>query len=138
MPLRRDRSAGKISLSTLVMLLVLGAGGYWLWRFFPVYFDSWKVDNILDDCVTRAYALQRKSPSDRASGEHALVGEMRDRIRALGIADPELIVTLNHEGDKAVARADYTVLVRHPVVNKTTVMVMHRKAATSTARVNWD
>src|SRR4051812_40793092 len=131
---RRTRAAGKVSLGTLVFFLVVAAGGYWLWKFFPVHFTSWKVDNILDEGISRAYSLARRSSGDRARGENDLINEMRERIIKLGVDDPQLVVTIEHTGTKAYARAQYLVVIHHPVVDKTTVMTMDRSASTSTAR----
>jgi len=69
--------------------------------------------------------LGNRSPSPEADLE--IGTELRvstiARLRALGVEDPALNVTIERQGTGVAVAADYKEVVRHPFVNKITVLI---------------
>jgi hypothetical protein len=121
------------------MILLAAVGGYWLWRFFPAYFDGWTVDHILAEAASQTYRLNRMQEPERTKELTALVDKTRERIaRQASVGDPELVVNLDLEGDKVTVSADYKVVITHLLVEKTTTLRFHRHQSADVKRVRWE
>ena len=126
------------AVSVTLILCALGVA-YWFWLFFPVHFDSWSVDHILKESASQTYQTQRLMESQRMEQLKLIVDGARTKIvKQVGIADPELSVNLNVDGDKATMTADYSVVVTHPWINKRTTMRLHREETANIKAVKWD
>ena len=132
------RSGGRVTASALLTLVVLGAVGYAGFVLFPIWLTSWQVDRVLADGAARSYRVSRQSEPARTDEERELVAEMRRRIAALGVDDPQLAVALEYRPQRAEMRADYRVIIHHPLSIPPSVLAMHRRAAADLARVDWD
>jgi hypothetical protein len=123
-----------------VTLLILGVlAAYWFWRFFPFYFDAWSVDHILREAAAQTYHANRLGDTQRMDQLKQLVDTARKNIiKQVGIHDPDLLVDLNVDGDKALITADYSVTVTHPGVTYVTHLHFHREATANIKFVKWD
>jgi hypothetical protein len=123
---------------TFLMLVCLAGAGYWIWKFFPVYFTAWQVDHVLSDGASRAYKVNRLNEPARSQGKQDLVEDLRRKVVSMGILDPEMALEVELDGDTVYVTCDYSVVVQHPVKNKQTVMTLHRKVTGDLKRVDWD
>ena len=124
---------------TLAMLLVGLAAGYWVWRFFPAYFDAWTVDHLLKEAASSTYRLNRLKEPERTKA----LTELADKVRAdiqkkANVTDPDLQVNLDIDGDNCAVTADYHVVVTHPIGSYTTTLHLHRSEKADIKKVNWD
>jgi len=122
---------------SFVLLLMMAGGGYWVWKFFPVYFTAWEVDHVLADGASASYKVSRQGEPLRSKSKQELIERMRKQVVELGVTDPEMTVDLEFDGETANVTCDYTVVVNHPVGDKVTVMEMHRAATADIKRVDW-
>jgi hypothetical protein len=124
---------------TVVLLLLAAAGGYWMWRFFPVYFDAWTVDHVLKELATAMYRANRLNEPERSKTMRELLDKGRsDIIAKANVTDPELRLDLEVQESTAEVTAQYTVVVTHPLVNRTTTMHMKRVESANIKSVNWE
>jgi hypothetical protein len=129
----------RLNAVTLTMLLGGLAAGYWLWRFFPAYFDGWSVDHLLKEAASRTYKLNRLQEPERTRELKALVDKTRSDIqRQANVTDPELLVSLDIDGDNVAVSADYHVVVTHPIVTRTTTLHFHKSESANIKKVNWE
>jgi hypothetical protein len=129
----------RINAVSITLALIALAGGYWLWRFFPVYFDAWSVDHILKESASQTYQANRLTEAQRMEQLKEIVDKARTKIvKQVEIRDPELTVNLNIEGDKATMTADYNVTVTHPGISKISKMHLHREETANIKFVKWD
>jgi len=126
--------------SVTVLMLLLGlAAGYWVWRFFPAYFDGWSVDHLLKEAASKTYKLNQRQEPERTKLLTELVDKTRADIAKQGnVTDPNLKVDLDIDGDNVAVSADYSVIVTHPVINKTTTLHFHKSETANIKRVNWE
>ena len=117
----------------------ISRSGYWLWRFFPVYFDGWSVDHVLKEAASKTYRMNQLKEPERTKALTDLVDKTRaDVIKQGNVTDPDLKVNLDIDGDNAAVSADYRVVVTHPVINKTTTLHFHKSETANIKRVNWE
>jgi hypothetical protein len=129
----------RLNAVTVVMLLMVAAAAYWFWRFFPAYFDAWNVDHVLREAVTSTYRVIRVREPERTKRLKEIVDKARaDVIKQGEVTDPNLLVNLNLDGDKATMTADYHVVVTHFYISKTTTLHFLRTAITSVKKVEWE
>jgi hypothetical protein len=123
-----------------VFLILIGLGaGYWMWRFFPAYFDGWTVDHILRETGSQTYKLARIAEPGRSKQLKLVVDKAREDIVRLGhVDDPELTVNLEIVESSAVVTADYTVVVTHPYMRRTTPIHFHRVETVDIKKVDWE
>ena len=106
----------RINAVTVIMILWRAAAGYWVWRFFPAYFDGWTVDHLLKEAASSTYQLNRLNEPERTKQLKALVDKTRaDIIKQGNVTDPDLVVNLDIDGDNVAVSADYSVVITHPV-----------------------
>ena len=129
----------KLNAVTVVMILMALAAGYWVWRFFPVYFDGFTVDHLLKEAASRTYRLNMLNEPERTKQLKALVDKTRADIhKQANVSDPDLLVDLNIDGNNVAVSADYNVIVTHPLVRYTTTLHFHKSEAADIKRVNWE
>ncbi len=126
------------SVTAILLLMALGAG-YWVWRFFPAYFDGWSVDHLLKEAASKTYKLNQRQEPDRTKLLTELVDKTRaDIVKQGNVTDPNLKVNLDIDGDNVAVSADYSVIVTHPLVNKTTTLHFHKSEDANIKKVNWE
>ena len=129
----------RLNAVTFVMILMALAAGYWVWRFFPVYFDGWSVDHLLKEAASKTYRLNRLNEPERTKELTALVNKTKADIAKQGnVTDPDLLVNLDIEGNNVAVSADYKVIVTHPYINKTTTLHFHKSETADIKKVNWE
>lgn len=129
----------RLNVVTASMLLAALGAGYWMWRFFPAYWDGWTVDHLLREAASSTYKLVRLREPLRSKELKALVDKTRaDIIQQANVSDPDLAVNLDLQDDQVVVSADYSVVVTHPLVDKTTTLRFHKLASESVKKVNWE
>ena len=129
----------RLNTVTFVMILMGLAAVYWVWRFFPAYFDGWNVDHTLKEAASETYKLNRMQEPERAKLLKALVDRTLASIRTQGnVTDPDLTVNLDIDGDKVAVTADYQVVVTHPGITKTTTLHFHKTETADIKKVNWE
>ena len=129
----------RINSVSIFLLLVLVAAGYFGWRFFPAYLNAWTVDHILKESATQVYRANRLREPERTETLTAIVRKAQSDIRSqASVHDPELKVSLNILENSASMSADYTTIITHFAVNKTTTLHFHREETANIKTVNWD
>ncbi|MDB4970755.1 MAG: hypothetical protein JWN44_6444 [Myxococcales bacterium] len=129
----------RLNALTAVMILCGLAAGYWMWRFFPAYFDGFTVDHVLRETASATYKLSRLGEPERSKQLKILLDKARIDIIKLGnVTDPELTVNLDLEGVNVTVSADYTVPITHPVINKTTMLHFHKVEIADVKKVQWE
>jgi hypothetical protein len=131
----------RLNTVTITMLVMALAAGYWLWRFFPAYFDAWTVDHLLKEAASATYKLNRLSEPGRTKELKALVDKTRADIqKQANVTDPDLDVTLDisDDGNDCAVSADYKVVVTHPMMTHTTTLHFHRTEKADIKRVQWE
>jgi hypothetical protein len=124
-----------------VTLILLGlAAGYWMWRFFPAYFDAWTVDHVLRETGSLVYRANRMGEPGRTTALRELLDKAKvDIQKQADVKDPELTIGLNiDDNNNMLLTADYTVRITHPLLSKPTVLKMHREEKANVKRVDWD
>jgi hypothetical protein len=140
MSVQVDYSAPKrFNAVTITMLLILAGVGYWIWRFFPFYFDGFTVDHILKETASAVYKANRQSEPGRTETLKELVEKAKLDIQTkANVTDPQLVVGLEIEGVHAWMTADYRAIVTHPGISQTTVLHFQKKEDANIKAVNWD
>lgn len=102
----RYRKPRKVNWVSLLILGGLVVAGYLAWLYGPVYWQRYKVDEILSDVAFKSQDLGGTDGTGQEELEAQRIDEARTRIQALGIA-PE-----GHEEDLDVFfNEDYTYLI---------------------------
>jgi hypothetical protein len=131
----------RLNAVTVLMLLVGLAAGYWVWRFFPAYFDAWSVDHLLSEAASATYRLNRLNEPERGKQLQALLDKTRaDIVKQGNITDPDLAIHLDIDpaGSNVSLSADYNVVITHPLVSRTTTLHFHRSEKADIKKVNWE
>ena len=129
----------RLNAVTFVMILMGLAAGYWVWRFFPAYFDGWNVDHVLKEAASKTYRLNRLSEPGRTRALKQLVDKTREDIAKQGsVTDPDLAVNLDIDGDKVSISAEYSVEITHPMTTKTTLLHFHKSEMADIKKVKWE
>ncbi len=124
---------------TAFMLLCALAAAYWVWRFFPAYFDAWTVDHALHEAASTSYKVARLPEPTRSQQLKLIVELARENIvKKANVTDPDLYVGMNLDGDIVTVSAEYSVVVEHPYINKRTTLHFHRAESTNIKRVDWE
>jgi hypothetical protein len=133
------RQPRKLNSVSVVMLVLFAAAGYWMWVFFPVYWDAWTVDHQLREAASSCYRINKIAEPNRSQELRKVLKKVQeDSIRLAHIRDPDFDVTLDIEGDTLFIHATYKVTVKHPVGNFVTVLDMKRTEKANIKQVSWD
>ncbi len=124
---------------TAVLLLLLAGAGYWMWVFFPVYWDAWTVDHLLREGVATLYQANNLGEPQRSREMRKILQKVQaDAIRLANVKDPDFDVALDLEGTSVVVHATYKVVVRHPYGGFITTLNMNRSEKANIKKVSWD
>ena len=129
----------RLNAVSVVLVLIALAAGYWLWRFFPVYFDGWTVDHTLKEAASQTYSVAHVAEPGRTKQLKVIVDKAREDIVKLAhVDDPDLTVNLDLDGNDVAVTADYSVVVTHPGTHRTTTLHFHKREKANVKRVEWE
>lgn len=129
----------RLNIVSLAMIALVCAGVYWLYVFFPIYWDAWTVDHQLRNGAAEVYNLSHISEPERTRQLQAMLKKVQDScVRLAKIADPEFAVSLDLDGEDVTLRAEYDVNVVHPIGGWKSVVHMKRTAKANVKRVSWE
>jgi|CXWL01.1.fsa_nt_gi hypothetical protein len=122
---KQPRSFNFVSIGLILLGLAAAYSGF---KFGPVYYKRYKVDQILRETKAKANDLYRMQSDRKPAEKRRLLDSTTEQIEALGITaeDNELDVYFGEMDDSI--NADWVVTVTHPV-GSPTVMKMHRSEA---------
>jgi hypothetical protein len=124
---------------SIVLILMALAAGYWMWRFFPAYFDAWTVDHLLKEAASTTYRLSQLNEPERTKELKKLIDKVRaDIMKQASVTDPDLVVNLDIQDNNSVVTAEYDVVVTHPVITRTTTIHFKRSEAADIKKVRWE
>jgi hypothetical protein len=118
------KKPSSFNLVSLLMLLAVLAGGYWAAKFGPVYWNRYKVDEILRDEAAKASSINVMNADAKEQLETQILASARERVAGRGVPDPVVYFDAGYRN----LHADYEVVVKHPG-GKTTLVRMRRKEA---------
>jgi hypothetical protein len=107
---------------SLLFVLAVAAGIYWGVKFGPVYWNRYKVDEILRDEAARATNMSVLNSDAQDELEKQVLKEARQRLEERGVQ-----ASVYFDAAHKSLHADYDVVVKHPV-GKPTLVRMRRKA----------
>lgn len=129
----------RLNFVSFLLLVVVGGIGYSVWKVYPIYFTAWQIDHELADGGARAYKLSRIPEPSRSELKQKLVDDLRRKVVAYGVADPDMTLSLDFvAGTRVDVACDYLAVILHPVGGLFTILKMHRTASTSLTRTDWD
>jgi hypothetical protein len=129
----------RLNVVTVGLLVGLAGLGYWMWRFFPAYWDGWTVDHILKEGASAIYRANRLSEPARTTALNELADKARADIQKKAhVTDPDLEVKLDIDGDQAALSARYEVVITHPLITRTTTLHFFKKQTADIKAVVWD
>lgn len=107
------------------LVLLLMAGGYWLYCFGPAYLGWRRSVNIVTETAHKFYKLRTLEQSVKAQETNRLVSQARaDIVNILGFDDPELTVKmlLDETAKKVNVVAEYNHIVTLHGLNKQRIL----------------
>ncbi len=119
----------RFNVVTVSFLLALAAGGYWMWKIFPVYYTAWQVDHLLGDAAIKARRFSG-NPAEFAPAQRELETSLRGWVAEAGVSDPDLTCRVKLDDLETAAECDYLAVVVHPWVRRATLFEMHRRVIT--------
>lgn len=106
----------KINLVSTVLILIAVGGAYSAWKFGPIYWKKYKVEEVLGSAKSAAEGtrIDRLNPAGQSKEEDRIVEVATNHIIELGITPEEHGLQVYFtEGYRSI-NADYTVIVQHP------------------------
>jgi hypothetical protein len=110
---------------SVLLFLITVSAAYLGWKFVPVFYQREEVDSALADLANQGLDMARYSADARADKESKLIARTYQRLQRLGVDDPSLVVYFSP--DYAYLHADYSVVIEHPLDQKT-ILPFQRKA----------
>ena len=127
------KKPGKVNFVSFLLFVGLLAGGYAGYQFGPHYYHKWKAKGILSDAANQAYPKRHKEDWDLQAYLSELQTKTEKRLKELGIEDPALRVKVTIHPTEIIAEANYKVVIKHPLVNKQTVLYFRPRNSISKA-----
>lgn len=123
---------------SVVLLVAVGAGIYWVRYFGELYRQAWAVDRVLSAAAAKSYKLARLDGPERTAVEREIAAEARVGIQHVGVADEGLVVEFaideGQGGAKvAIASANYQVAIKHPLGQNVRRFVRSQQQTVDTA-----
>ena len=124
---------------SVVLLVAVGAGIYWVRYFGELYRQAWAVDRVLSAAAAKSYKLARLEGPDRTAAEREIAAEARAGIQHVGVSDEGLVVDFAiddraSDGKKiAIASANYQVAIKHPLGQNVRRFVRSQQQTVDTA-----
>jgi hypothetical protein len=93
-----------------ILFLAAGVGAvYGAWKFGPLYWRDRQIKGKLEEAGNRFWK-DRTVPGI----EFAIRDELTTQIRAMGVDDPGLVISVERTPERLRIEAAYTVIVEHP------------------------
>ena len=133
-----SRDPRRINLVSLLLAFAIGAAGYAIYQFGPHYLTEWKIKEALKEALSELYRASKQT-GPRFEYIQPIERKVHERMRELGIFDPEAVVELNtSDPTLLIGRAAYTVVIEHPILHKTTLLHFTPEVTLDNHVVNWD
>jgi hypothetical protein len=113
---------------SFLMVLAALAGAYWAWKFGPVYYKRYKVEEVLREGSSEASGIRRMNEAAQLQISQQVLDRVTERLQSRGITPEDNGLTVYFDDHYRRLEADYVVVVRHPVGKPTTVKV-HRSVS---------
>jgi hypothetical protein len=124
---------------TLLFLALFAAAGYWMWVFFPAYWDAWTVDHLMKEAVSELYQTQNLTEPEKGREMRKILKKVQaDAVRLAHVNDPDFDVSLDLDPPNVILRASYKVVIRHPIGNAVSTIQMKRVEKANIKKVSWD
>lgn len=123
------QSPRRINIVSLTVFLVVAGGAYAAFQFGPVYYRQFHAKEVLDDIAVRHADRGDTSGLSGSNFEDGLVDEAERALRGRGITDPGLRVRFEVQAGRVTALAEYSEIIKHPLVNKITVLRLTPRAS---------
>jgi hypothetical protein len=107
------KKPSSVNFVSVLMLLAVLAGGYWVWKYGPVYYNRFKVDEILREGAVEATGLRRMTDAAQQQLQAKIVGTVIERVGGRGITVEDNGLQVYFSDDIRTLHADYYVIVKH-------------------------
>ena len=126
-------------LNAVSILLYLGAAAaiYWGVQYGPPHYRKWKAKGILGDSTAAYYAQRRMEGAAEGEFLANLRRRTESKFRELGVTDPNLRIQFTKSATHVGASAEYQELVKHPLVNKTSVLLFNPTVSMEITQSPW-
>jgi hypothetical protein len=144
----RRRERGGVSWVTLLLLAVVGGGGYLAWVWAPLYFENYTVKQVVQDYLNQAI----KNPDDEQL-RHNMVLKIRSlseqdaldeygrpvRVPSVRLEDHEVLWERDTRSQPPMLRVsfEYAREVAYPGLNRTATKVFVVDLSTDLTAPNW-
>ncbi len=119
---QRYKKPSKVNIVSIVLILGLLAGAYYVIQWGPHYYRKWKAQGVISELTNKLYS-KRFVGGDAESQLFAdLKREAETRLAELGIREANLQVTMSKTQHEANVSATYMQTIKHWFVDKTTVL----------------
>jgi hypothetical protein len=133
------RGPSRLNLTSIVMLLAVGALVYGLYAFGPIYLDALTVDHELRTAGNDLYKAHRAPEPERTQRFRQTMEIARKAIiQKASITDPKLEVGAEIIGNTALLTATYSVTVDHPLGRRPTTLHFKRLEKVDLTLVKWE
>lgn len=120
---------------SVVLLVAVGAGIYWVRYFGELYRQAWAVDRVLSAAAAKSYKVARLEGPERTAVEREIAAEARAGILHVGVPDEGLVVdfAIDERQKVAIASANYQVAITHPLGQNLRRFVRSQRQTVDTA-----
>lgn len=123
---------------TFLLLVAAAAATYWVWLYFPHYYNAVKVKDELAKEANQVYKMNIVREPDRTLELRKIVETTKNNVRTItGTLDPNLEIELDLDGDDANLSADWTMEIHH-LGNKVSRLHFHRMYKFDLKLIQWD
>jgi hypothetical protein len=91
-------------------------------QFGPPHYRKWKAKGILSVSANNIYPKRMLSGDAEAQFHEEIRRNTENQLRALGISDPNLRISIFKTPQEIGVSADYQEFIKHPLIGKTTVL----------------
>jgi hypothetical protein len=126
-----------INLVSIAVFVVVVGGGYAVVQFGPVYYREFEVKEVLEDVAVRYAGRGRSAEIAGSDFEDRLVDEAERKLRKRGVSDPSLRVRFEVQAGRVTAMAEYSEIIKHPLINKITVLQLTPSASKRLQSARW-
>ncbi len=119
---QRYKQPKKLNFVSLFFLLLGLVASYGVIKVSPPYYRKWKANGILSESANKVYPKRFLSGDGESEFFNELRQETEKQLRAIGIEDPRLQVSISKTSTEIEVRAEYEERIQHPFIGKSTVL----------------